>query len=205
MKSPVRALFSTWYETKTQFSEYRGEASIELDLLIEKSVDGSSKLFDSKSVDQFTSAVRETGVSRSNGGPNWGPSLNPSIPYSGVWCSMGVWGPLSTRPSWCRETWVSRTAARLIAEVFPVWHANHSAFDHEKKKYALIYSRARVFFFTKFAWFETLRFSLLFSPIFKIIWYWMLFNVRIMYLLLKLEFVKLNKCCYFLLIVMLLF
>ena len=52
-------------------------------------------------------AVRETGVSRHNGGPIKG---NPSII---LWWPEGLKGVPSIGPPWCRETPVSWTVARL--------------------------------------------------------------------------------------------
>ena len=57
-------------------------------------------------------------VFRHKGGPNWGPPSNPSIRY----CCDGPRGfrvALNWAPR-CRESPVSRTAARLIAVVVPL-------------------------------------------------------------------------------------
>ena len=70
-------------------------------------------------LEKISSAIRDTSVSRHNGGLIDGTSWTPQ--YHSVVMVRGISRGPSIGPQDCRETPVTRTAVRLITVDFPVW------------------------------------------------------------------------------------
>ena len=94
-------------------------------------------------MEKFTFAIRETCVSRHNGGPIKVPSLKP-INTIVLWLPEGFQGALNWTP-WCRETPASRTAVRLMV-FYSSRETNQSPAERNKSRGLL-----NVFIFDVFA------------------------------------------------------